>query len=206
MSGENTLPQSLEAAREDGELLESLVFDHAAAENLDFSELTCRQLSFRACRFSGCDFTAAAFYGCDFTGCRFTACRFPASYWKSCCLTDCKGDGGDFRRSRFKCCSLNGCVFPYANFCNAVWERCDLRECNFTESALAECKISKTTVQTVDLTGAELFHTSFKGMDISSCTLDRVSLSESCAELRGAKIHVTQAAVVARILGIEVIP
>ena len=96
-------------------------------------------------------------------------------------------------------------MLRYANFIGSVWERCALSECSFTESALAECKISKTTFQTVDFTGAELFRTPMKGTDLSSCTLDRISLSETCAELKGAKIHTSQAALVARILGIEIV-
>ena len=58
----------------------------------------------------------------------------------------------------------------------------------------------------MDLTGAELFRSQLKGLDLSRCTLDRIALSASCQELKGAKIHSAQAAVVARILGIEVIP
>ena len=54
-------------------------------------------------------------------------------------------------------------------------------------------------------TGAELFRTGLKGIDLSSCTLDRIALSETCAELKGARIDASQAPVVARILGIEVL-
>ena len=54
------------------------------------------------------------------------------------------------------------------------------------------------------LTGAELFRTSLTGMDLTSCTLDRIVLSETCRELKGALINAAQAAVVARILGIRV--
>ena len=56
----------------------------------------------------------------------------------------------------------------------------------------------------MDLTGADLFRAALKGADLSGCVLDGVSLSASCQELRGARIHASQAAVVARILGIEV--
>ena len=58
----------------------------------------------------------------------------------------------------------------------------------------------------VDFTGVDFFRTSLKGCDLSSCTLDRIALSETCAELKGAKIDASQAPVVARILGIEVSP
>ena len=56
----------------------------------------------------------------------------------------------------------------------------------------------------VDLTGCELFRTALKGMDLTDCDLDGITLSEGCGELRGAKISPPQAAVVARILGIQV--
>ena len=101
MTAADSLRQALEEAREGGELLESLTFDHVDASALDFSDLTGRHLAFHACRLTECDLSGAAFYNCDFTACRFTQCRFPVSYWKSCRLTGCKSDGGDFRRSRF---------------------------------------------------------------------------------------------------------
>ena len=56
-----------------------------------------------------------------------------------------------------------------------------------------------------DLTGAELFRAELRGIDLSSCTIDGIVLSQSCGELRGVKIGANQAAVVARILGIEVV-
>ena len=62
----------------------------------------------------------------------------------------------------------------------------------------------KTTLHKTDFTGADLFRAVLKGADLSGCTLDGISLSASCQELKGAKIHASQAAVVARILGIEV--
>ena len=64
--------------------------------------------------------------------------------------------------------------------------------------------VKELTLEKVDLTGAELFRTSLKGTDLSRCTIDSISLSASCAELKGAKIAPHQAAVVARILGIDV--
>ena len=63
----------------------------------------------------------------------------------------------------------------------------------------------KTTLKQADLTGADLFRADLKGTDLSGCTLDGITLSASCQELRGAKLHASQAAVAARILGIEII-
>ena len=61
------------------------------------------------------------------------------------------------------------------------------------------------TLEERDLTGAELFRAHLAGVDLSTCTLDGIRLSQHCAELKGARIGSHQAAVVARILGIDVV-
>ena len=58
----------------------------------------------------------------------------------------------------------------------------------------------------MNFTHVDFFKSELKGIDLSDCILDKITLSETCKELRGAKIHSSQAAVVATILGIEVIP
>jgi len=99
---------------------------------------------------------------------------------------------------------LEGLRLRWANFTGALWERCTLTSCDLTEAACQELKVVKTILRKVDFTGADLFRAVLKGTDLSGCTLDGISLSASCQELKGARIHASQAAVVARILGIEV--
>ena len=188
------------AKKEDVSALEKALSD--AQE--DGEELTFRQVRFQGCRFTECDFSAAAFYGCAFESCAFTGCRFPGSFWKESRLAGCKAQGGDFRKARFKDCALDGLRLRWANFTAALWERCALTDCDLSESACQELKVVKTLLKSVDFTGGNLFRASLKGADLSACTLDGITLSASCQELKGAKIHASQAAVVARILGIEV--
>ena len=95
-------------------------------------------------------------------------------------------------------------LLRYVNFTSGVWEHISVKGCDFTESALSEMWLKKVILEKTDLTGAELFRTSLTGMDLTSCTLDRIVLSETCRELKGALINAAQAAVVARILGIRV--
>ena len=77
---------------------------------------------------------------------------------------------------------------------------------SFTEATLQETVFKKTALEKTDFTGASLFRAMLAGMDFSRCTLDKIILSASCQELKGAKINTQQAAIVAKILGIEVIP
>ena len=171
-----------------------------------FEELLFRDCRFQSCRLRNCDFTGAAFYGCTFTGCLLENCRLSATYWKDCRLSGCKWDGADLRRSRWKDSVLEETLLRYVNFSGGVWERISVKECDFTESTLSEMRLKKAAMEKTDLTGAELFRTSLAGMDLTACTLDRIVLSETCRELKGAVINAAQAAVVARILGIRVEP
>ena len=200
------LPEALDRAREAGDLLSGGDFSQETAAELDISGLDLRDCRFRSCRFRDCDFSGAAFYSCTFTDCLMEGCRLSASYWKDCRLSGGKWDGADLRRSRWKDLSLEGALFRYVNFTSGVWERVSVRDCDFTESAMSEMQLKKVVLERDDLTGAELFRTGLAGMDLTSCTLDRIVLSETCRELKGAVISAAQAAVVARILGIRVEP
>ena len=192
----NDLTAALLSAREEGEQLAWGTFVRETAERLDLSDLTFRQTRFARCQFTDCNFSGAAFYGCEFEDCAFTGCRFPVSFWKDAALSGCKAEGGDFALDRLR--------LRWANLTGALWERCALTGCDLTESGCQELRVVKTTLQTVDFTRADLFRAVLKGTDLSGCTLDGVTLSASCQELRGARIHASQAAVVARILGIEI--
>ena len=99
---------------------------------------------------------------------------------------------------------LDRSLFRYANFSGSVWDRAFACDCDLKEASLTEMKLTATEWSATDLTGAELCRSSLKGMDLTSCTLGRIVLTEGCGELKGVKIAASQAAVVARILGIEV--
>ncbi|MCI8819021.1 MAG: pentapeptide repeat-containing protein [Oscillibacter sp.] len=200
----NSPGQALRTALEEGESPSLLCVQQEELAGLDAGDAVFRQVQFRRCRFTDCDFSAAAFYDCVFESCAFTGCRFAVSFWKGTALRDCKAQGGDFRRARFKDCVLDHLRLPYANFTEALWERCALTDCDLTESTCQELKVVKTTLTAANFTGTVLFRALLKGIDLSGCTLDGITLSASCQELRGAKIHAVQAALVARILGIEI--
>ena len=63
---------------------------------------------------------------------------------------------------------------------------------HFSQVSFAHC----------DLTGANFVHTMLKDVDLTTCDIDALTLSESCAELRGAVVDLWQAAGLARRLGL----
>lgn len=67
-----------------------------------------------------------------------------------------------------------------------------------------QCSLSRVTFQDCDLKQASFIHTPLKNVDLSSCNIAGIVLSEYCTELRGAIVDTYQAADLARRLGIVI--
>ena len=104
--------------------------------------------------------------------------------------------------SRLRSSRISGSGFRYANFSGGAWENVELADSNWSESVLTELRLRCLKLERVDFTGADFFRTCLKGVDLSECTIDHITLSETCAELKGATLDAAQDAVAARILGI----
>ena len=72
------------------------------------------------------------------------------------------------------------------------------------ESFWHEARFERAAFSGCDLRRAEFFRTPLAGLDFSSCAIEGLSVSESCAELRGLKIAPEQTPVVAALLGVEI--
>lgn len=194
----------LAAARLGDETIWSEQFTNIAPKNLNLGELECGQTVFDGCQFTNCDFSGTAFYASSFRQCAFSNCRFRNTYWKDCQLADVKLDGCDFRKSRLKNSTLEGVLMRYANFSDGVWEKDSFLNCSFREAFLTNLRIAKVELQNVDLSGADLFQTVLGKIDLSSCNIEGIRVSESVRELKEATIDAAQAVVLAKLLGVHV--
>jgi uncharacterized protein YjbI with pentapeptide repeats len=85
-------------------------------------------------------------------------------------------------------------------------ENCAILDCNFTEAFLSEIRLKKPTLKAVNFTGADFFKALLKGIDLSDCTIDGITVSDTRNELRGAIVSAGQAIeLAARILGIKIV-
>ena len=69
---------------------------------------------------------------------------------------------------------------------------------------MSDCLFQKVSFDRCDFTRASFVHTLLKGVDLTTCTIDAVTLSEGCRELQGAVVDLWQAAGLARRLGVIV--
>lgn len=199
------LKKRLVEAREADECIREGTFSGESLKNLDFRNLECSQVVFDRCRFENCAFSGSAFYDVIFQNCSFSDCRFSQTYWQDSQICDSKADGADFRKSRWKRCEVRQSFLRYTNFSESVWNGIILQECQMKDAALSAMRIVKAELHRVDFTNSDFFRTLLKGVDLSDCVITGICVSESLQELKGATIDVTQASVLAGLLGVHVV-
>ena len=116
----------------------------------------------------------------------------------------CKAEGNSFHASHIRDCTFSSCNFRYSGFTKNVWERVKLDGCNFSDTALSELKLKTPVFSDTDFSHADFFKTSLKGIDLSDCVIDGISVSDTLHELKGSKMTAEQAVTVAGILGIKI--
>ncbi len=200
-----TLQELLERAEETGESVRGVAFENETITGLDFYKIDLEQVTFTGCRFVGCDFTKAGLYECAFAGCDFSNVPFRESYWKRCTVTDCKGDGADLSMAVLRLGEIRDSSLCYANFYEAALEELLFQNTRCRSAGFQKVKWKKVRLEKVVLSGAEFFRTSLKGVDLSDCEIDGITVSESLAELKGAKISAHQAEDIARLAGVKII-
>ena len=199
------LQELVDQARREDEILEDETVLKETVSELDGSKLEYKRMQFFHCRFVDCDFSGAEFYHCSWYGCDFSRCRFSESYFKQTLIQASRGDAGVFTDSVFRQCRFQDSSFCYANFFVLLLEECLFSGMQLRQGVLARVKLKKTRWESADLTGAELFQTPLKGVDLSHCEIAGITLSDSFSELRGAKISPLQAVDVARMLGVQIL-
>ena len=120
---------------------------------------------------------------------------FRQTRFARCQFTDCNFSGAAFYGCTFEDCAFPGCRFPVSFWKDAALSGCKAEGGDFHKARFKDCALDRLRLRWANLTGALW----------ERCTLTDCDLKESgCQELRGARIHASQAAVVARILGIEI--
>ncbi|MFF8958808.1 pentapeptide repeat-containing protein [Streptomyces sp. NPDC014894] len=152
-----------------------------------FDECTFSGVKFNASRHTNAAFTNCVFKGCGFFDTSFEQCKAVGSLFQQCTFGLLRVTGGDW--------SFTG--LPGADLRRASFDGLRMRECDLTAA-----RLEGATLTGVDLSGAMLHSAKLAGADLRGSDLS--SLDPLTVRVEGARIDLSQAAVVATALGFQV--
>ena len=192
------------AARETGDDEIANLVVSGALEGFDFSGLNFNRMVFVDCDLQNCDFSRASFMDALWGDSNLSNARFDHGFFSGCCLLAVKGVGADFTAGRLTGVRIAACNFQYGNF-----SRCRCHKLRIEQSDLSEAVFSESILQEADFSESRFnrttfFRTPLAGIDLTSCEINGLGLSDSAAELRRAVVSPAQAVELAKLLGVVV--
>ena len=200
-----TLRERLMQAAELEERVENLVIQGEELESVDAEKAEFSGVRFENCRFHGCDFSRTAWWNVEFQNCDISNCNFESSYWKQSSLRSCKAQGADWKEASFHACVIEDSKLDYVSFNRCLMEQVTLQRCSFVSTAISDARWKKVFLQVKRFHSTDFFKTSMYGVDLSTCELSQLLLSDDLRELRGAKIDAFQAPEFVRLLGMVIV-
>ncbi len=169
-------------------------------------------------------FGAMTFKECVLASCRMMECKLEGgswikNEWIACDLSGSRMSEGYFHRNRFRDCKMMGTDLCQGNFQEMILEECNLgysnwdqgrfknllyRACDCERTFFSDGRMKNVYWEECRLAGVNFFRTPLRGMDFTKCELGPVTVSDTFAELRGAKVTAMQALSLSRLLGIEI--
>jgi len=171
-------------------------------QDFDLSGICFDQVVFENCRLTGCSFCRTHLADVIFKSCDLSNSDFSDSSFDSCELSSVKGLGANFSESYIQNVTMRDCNLKYTNFNSAQLHKVSMSECDLSESFISSCKLKSVFFHEVLFIKATFFKTPLKGLDFTSCQLDGIVLSSEGTELKGILVTYSQAAELARLLGI----
>lgn len=189
--------------------LEEVLFDKEyrdeVIEKLDFNRLELESVRFINCRLIGCDLSGCVFKQVSFEKCDLSNLIWKNGYFRDITFTDCKGDGSDFGQSSFINAVIEGGTYHYGNFSATLWDNSEILNTEFGDSFFSEAKFKKIRFDNVNLIRSDFFKTVLKGIDLSTCIIDGIMVSDTFREIKGVRLNAEQAVVIAQMLGVKFI-
>ncbi len=174
-------------------------------DTLDLGFYEFHHVRLEHCILRGLRGAKASFYDCTLVDCDLSGARLEEAYFSRTRFANCKLEGAQLTKSFWRTSRLMSCMCRYANFGEATFEGTSFTDCDFRETFLSEMGIRKRTrFEGCDLTQADFFRTSLKGLDLSTCNIAGIAVSDTRTELRGMLIAPEQAIDLVGMLGVVV--
>lgn len=192
------------AAVEENRTLEGILVEGATLVGADLSELVVRGAHFVRCRFLNCSLGGADFTDVVCEGCDWSGSRMPRSFWQRAVWNDCKGTGADLSGASFRDIRFTGCRLDYGNFSACTFRDCAFSGCDLKGAYLRECRVKNLALEKCQIVETSFFRTSLAGLDLTTCRLEGIIISQGGEELKGVIVDPFQAVELAKRLGIVV--
>lgn len=170
----------------------------------DFSFLELSESRVVSCSYAGGDFTRSSISDVAFVGCDFSNCDFTDANFTRCTFASCKGTGANFTQAVLSRVELRDSAMSYASFTKAKLEDVSAGASDFSHTDIAEARLKRVAFDDVRFVGATFFRTSLSGIDMTTCHLADMVLSDDMAELSGCIMDWYQAAGIAQRLGVVI--
>jgi uncharacterized protein YjbI with pentapeptide repeats len=196
------LAETVAKAKEEYNEIEAACIRDFELSEFDFSKLRWSDVVFENCRFTGCDFRKSEFVNVVFKKCDLSNSNFSDSYFHKIDFTGVKAVGAYFIDCVVEEVKIIGSNFSFVNFTKTKFKSCTFNETDMHEGVLSDCSLKTFAFDTVKLYKADFYKTMLKGIDLRTCDISGIVVSDTLQELKGAVVELIQAAELAKKIGI----
>lgn len=175
----------------------------------DLTGVDVGHAEFEDCTFTGVSFAGISSSRISFEGCTFEACDFAGaslrqSYWGGCIVDDCRATGADLSKSFMRSTVWRGGSLSFATLAEGKLEAASFHGVDLSESLFQSVRLTKRSrFEHCTFMRSEIVGTHLRGLDLSTCDLAGIRVSDTFAELRGAIIAMDQAIDLVGLLGVR---
>ena len=179
-------------------------FDGLELEGMSTNGTSFDQAIFRSCLFEDVDFSDASLTDVRFEACRFISCTMERCWLNRCDFAGCSAPGMSFAKGRLTSVFFGDCQLGYADFSETKVQGLVAESTSLEESAWRDVRLKAARFDECDLARAEFVGTSLVGLDLSTCNISGLVVSNTLYELRGCTVSPLQAIELAGHLGVQV--
>ena len=131
-------------------------------------------------------------------------CNFNNTYFKNCLIISSKLVGSSFKNTVQLETAYDNCNAELTDYNESKLKNIQLIDSDFSSALICQSEIKNIELKNVKLVNSTFFKTPLKDVNLTDCIIDGLIVSDNGAELRGATVDVYQAAMFAKLLGLNI--
>ena len=176
----------------------------AHEEELSFGGVYFKNSIIENCRFINSDFCDCTFVNIIIKGCDLSNCNFNNTYFKNCLFLSSKLVGSSFKNTVQIETAYDNCNAEMTDYNEAKLKNVKISDSDFSSALICSTEIKNIELKNVKLINGVFFKTPLKDINLTDCIIDGLVVSDNGAELRGATVDIYQAAMFAKLLGLNI--